>query len=134
MGKVAIPEPILSKRGALTDAEWEIVRRHPLIGERILAAAPALGQVARLVRSTHERFDGTGYPDALKGQEIPLGARIIAVCDAFDAMTSERPYARALTTEEARRELLRCAGTQFDPEVVEAFMEVHSEARADLVA
>ena len=78
----------------LTDAEWEIVRRHPLVGERILTAAPALGQVARLVRSTHERFDGTGYPDGLKGHEIPLGARIIAVCDAFDAMTSERPHAR----------------------------------------
>ena len=105
-----------------------------MVGERILTAAPALGQVARLVRSTHERFDGTGYPDALKGHEIPLGARIVSVCDAFDAMTSERPYARGLTTEEARRELLRCAGTQFDPEVVEAFMEVHSEARTELVA
>ncbi len=134
IGKVSIPEPILSKPGALTDAEWEIVRRHPLVGERILTAAPALGQVARLVRSTHERFDGTGYPDGLEGHEIPLGARIIAVCDAFDAMTSERPYARAMTTEEARRELLRCAGTQYDPEVVEAFIEVHTRVRDELVA
>jgi two-component system cell cycle response regulator len=134
VGKVAIPEPILSKRGALTDAEWEFVRRHPLIGERILAAAPALGQVARLVRSTHERVDGTGYPDGLQGHEIPLGARIIGVCDAFDAMTSERAYARALTMAEALRELLRCGGTQFDPDVVEAFIEVHAEVRADLVA
>ena len=134
VGKVAIPEPILSKPGALTGAEWEFIRRHPLIGERILAAAPALGQVARLVRSTHERYDGTGYPDGLKGHEIPLGARIIGVCDAFDAMTSERAYARALTTAEALRELLRCGGTQFDPEVVEAFIEVHAEIRADLVA
>ena len=134
VGKMAIPEPILSKPGPLTEAEWESVRLHTLIGERIIAAAPALGQVARLVRSTHERFDGTGYPDALKGNEIPLGARIIAVCDGFDAMTSERPYARVLTTTEARRELLRCAGTQFDPEVVNAFLEVHDEVRADLVA
>jgi diguanylate cyclase (GGDEF)-like protein len=134
VGKVAIPEPILSKPGALTEAEWEFVRRHTVIGERILAAAPALGQVARLVRSTHERFDGTGYPDALKGHEIPLGARIIGVCDAFDAMTSERAHAPSRTAAEALRELLRCAGTQFDPEVVEAFMEVHAEVRADLVA
>lgn len=134
VGKVSIPEAILSKPGSLTDAEWEIVRRHPLIGERILAAAPALGQVARLVRSTHECFDGTGYPDSLKGHEIPLGARIIAVCDAFHAMTSERPYGRALTAEEARRELLRCAGTQFDSEVVEAFIDVRAQIRAELVA
>ena len=134
IGKVSIPEPILSKQGMLTEAEWEIVRRHPLVGERILTAAPALGQVARLVRSTHERFDGTGYPDGLKGHEIPLGARIIAVCDAFDAMTSERPHARALTSDEARRELLRCAGTQYDAEVVEAFIEVHTRVRDELVA
>jgi two-component system cell cycle response regulator len=134
VGKVAIPEQILSKPGPLTDAEWEFVRRHTLIGERILAAAPALGQVARLVRSTHERFDGTGYPDALKGHEIPLGARIIAVCDAFDAMTSERSYAPVLTTDEALRELLRCSGTQFDPEVAEAFHAVYAELRAELVA
>jgi diguanylate cyclase (GGDEF)-like protein len=134
IGKVAIPESILSKPGPLTDAEWEFVRRHTVIGERILAAAPALGQVARLVRSTHERFDGAGYPDALKGHEIPLGARIIAVCDAFDAMTSERAHAPTLTAAEAIRELLRCAGTRFDPEVVETFVEVHAEVRAELVA
>ena len=118
IGKVSIPEPILSKPTALTEAEWEIVRRHPLVGERILTAAPALGQVARLVRSTHERFDGTGYPDGLKGHEIPLGARIIAVCDAFDAMTSERAYAPTLTAEEARRELLRCRARRITREVV----------------
>jgi two-component system, cell cycle response regulator len=134
VGKVSIPEPILSKPGPLTDNEWEIVRRHPVIGERILAAAPALGQVARLVRSTHERFDGTGYPDSLKGHQIPLGARIIAVCDAFDAMTSQRPHAPARRTDDALRELLRCAGIQFDPEVVEAFIDVYSQVRGELVA
>jgi two-component system, cell cycle response regulator len=134
IGKVAIPEEILTKPGALTDDEWEFVRGHTLIGERILAAAPALGQAAKLVRSTHERFDGTGYPDRLAGDQIPLGARIIAVCDAFDAMTSERAYAPALTVEDGLKELFRCAGTQFDPEVVEAFYAVQSELRAELVA
>jgi two-component system, cell cycle response regulator len=134
IGKIAIPEQILTKAGPLTDDEWEFIRRHTLIGERILAAAPALGQVARLVRSTHERYDGSGYPDRLKGQEIPLGARIIAVCDAFDAMTSERPHAAMRTVEDALRELLRCAGTQFDPEVVEAFNAVCTELRSELVA
>jgi two-component system cell cycle response regulator len=134
VGKIAIPEPIVTKPGPLTEAEWEFVRRHTLIGERILRAAPALGSASKLVRSTHERFDGTGYPDGLAGEEIPLGARIIAVCDAFDAMTTERSYARALTYEEALRELFRCAGTQFDPDVVEAFTAVQAELRAELVA
>ena len=134
IGKIAIPEQILTKPGPLSEAEWEFVRRHTVIGERILAAAPALGQVARLVRSTHERYDGTGYPDQLKGQEIPLGARIITVCDSFDAMTSERPHTPTRSVDEALRELLRCAGTQFDPEVVEAFNAVYTELRSELVA
>ncbi len=93
VGKLAIPEEILSKPGPLSEDEWEFIRRHTLIGERILAAAPALGAAGRLVRSTHERWDGMGYPDGLAGSEIPLGARIVAVCDAFEAMTSPRPYA-----------------------------------------
>jgi two-component system, cell cycle response regulator len=134
VGKLAIPEEILSKPGPLTEDEWEFVRRHTLIGERILTAAPALGAAGKLVRSTHERWDGTGYPDRLAGSEIPLGARIIAVCDAFDAMTSPRPYAEPLSAEEAIRELFRCAGTQFDPEVVEAFAAVQSDLNAELVA
>ena len=95
------------------------MRRHPLIGERIVAAAPSLSRVAGLVRSSHERWDGTGYPDRLQADAIPLGSRIVAVCDAFDAMTAERPYAAARTPEEALDELRRCAGTQFDPAVVE---------------
>ena len=105
VGKVAIPDAILDKPAALDDAEWGFMRRHTLIGERIIAAAPDLGSVARLVRSSHENFDGTGYPDALARQEIPLGARIIAVCDAFDAMTTDRPYRGAMSFESALAEL-----------------------------
>ena len=97
IGKVAIPDAILSKPGTLDPREWEFIRRHTLIGERIIAAAPALGAVARLVRSSHERWDGTGYPDRLPGQQIPLGARVVGVADAFNAMTSERPYSPAVT-------------------------------------
>jgi two-component system, cell cycle response regulator len=134
VGKLAIPEEILSKPGTLTGDEWEFVKRHPLIGERILAAAPDFGGAAKLVRSSHERWDGTGYPDRLTGPEIPLGARIISVCDSFDAMTSPRPYAKALSSEQAIRELFRSAGTQFDPEVVEAFVTVQADLTAQLVA
>jgi len=97
------------------------MRKHPLIGERIIASAPALVPVARLVRSSHERPDGQGYPDGLSDGEIPLGSRIIAVCDAYQAMVSERPYSTAMRPERALEELRRAAGTQFDPDVVEAF-------------
>ena len=121
IGKTAIPDDVLGKPGPLTDQELAFIRRHTIIGERILAAAPALGPVALLVRASHERWDGTGYPDRLAGERIPLGARIIAVCDAFHAMISERPYAAARTTEEAIEELQRSAGSHFDPAVVEAF-------------
>ena len=104
--------------------DWEFMRRHTLIGERILAAAPALGVAARLVRSSHEAWDGTGYPDELAGVEIPLGARIIAVCDAFDAMISTRPYSASTELDAALAELRRCAGTQFDPDIVPVFERV----------
>jgi two-component system cell cycle response regulator len=134
VGKLAIPEEILSKPGTLTVDEWEFVKRHPLIGERILAAAPDFGAAAKIVRSSHERWDGTGYPDRLTGPEIPLGARIISVCDSFDAMTSPRPYAKELSSEQAIRELSRSAGTQFDPEVVEAFVAVQTDLTTQLVA
>lgn len=123
IGKVAIPEEILNKPAALDEGEWEFVRRHTILGERILASAPALSPVARLVRASHERFDGQGYPDGLVGAAIPLGARIIAVCDAFDAMVSQRPYSGPMEVGDAVDELRACAGTQFDPEVVEAFVE-----------
>jgi two-component system cell cycle response regulator len=129
VGKIAVPDAILDKPGALDPVEWSFMRRHPLIGERILLAAPALRPVARLVRSSHERWDGGGYPDGLRGDEIPLGARVVAVCDAFDAMTSERPYRGSVPEADAIEELRRCAGTQFDPMVVDAFCRVIARER-----
>ena len=116
-----MPDDILNKPGPLDDVEWRIMRQHTLVGERILAAAPALSAVARLVRLSHERWDGGGYPDGLAGDEIPVGARIIAVCDSYDAITSKRAYANARSHKAALTELQRCAGSQFDPAVVEAF-------------
>jgi diguanylate cyclase (GGDEF)-like protein len=121
VGKMAIPDAILNKPSRLDEAEWQFIRRHTLIGERIINAAPALHDVAALVRASHENFDGTGYPDRLSGRDIPLGARIIAVCDAYHAMTTTRPYKSAKSDSDAVEELRRCAGTQFDPEVVERF-------------
>jgi diguanylate cyclase (GGDEF)-like protein len=129
VGKIAVPDAILDKPGALDPVEWSFMRRHPLIGERILLAAPALRPVARLVRSSHERWDGSGYPDRLSGSEIPLGARVVAVCDAFDAMTSQRPYRASVSETDAIEELRRCAGTQFDPIVVDAFCNVIARER-----
>jgi two-component system, cell cycle response regulator len=126
IGKVAIPEAILHKPGTLDDDEWAFMRRHSEIGERIIAEAPALTRVAAMVRASHERFDGGGYPDGLSRDEIPLGARIVAVCDAFDAMITERAYSAAMSPEDAERELRACAGSQFDPDVVEAFCSSRS--------
>jgi diguanylate cyclase (GGDEF)-like protein len=124
IGKVGIPDAILNKRSELTDGEWEFVRNHTILGERILQGAPALRPIARLVRASHERWDGTGYPDRLRGDEIPLGARIVSVCDAYEAMITERSYRAAMSHEGACQELRRCAGAQFDPAVVEAFLAV----------
>jgi two-component system, cell cycle response regulator len=129
VGKTAIPDAILNKRGPLEADEWEFIRRHTLIGARILGAAPALRETAKIVRASHERFDGTGYPDRLARDNIPLAARIIAVCDAYDAMTSERPYRPAMSPAQALGELRNCAGTQFDPIVVERFC--HEVERLD---
>jgi diguanylate cyclase (GGDEF)-like protein len=131
VGKIAVPDAIIDKPGPLDPVEWSFVRRHPLIGERILLAAPALRPVARLVRSSHERWDGAGYPDGLSADEIPLGARVVAVCDAFEAMTSERPYRAAMAEGEALDELRRCAGSQFDPMVVDAFCRVIARERPE---
>ena len=121
VGKMAISDAILSKPGPLTDDEWVLMRRHTVIGERIVRTAASLAPVAQLVRSSHERYDGTGYPDGLRAEDIGVGARIVAICDAYDAMVSDRVYRKAMSREGALAELRRCAGTQFDPELVELF-------------
>jgi two-component system, cell cycle response regulator len=118
VGKIAIPDAILNKPTPLNDDEWEFMRQHTILGERIVSAAPSLASVGRLIRASHERWDGAGYPDRLSGESIPLSARIIFACDAYDAITAERPYSPARGPETALEELRRNAGTQFDPEVV----------------
>jgi HD-GYP domain-containing protein (c-di-GMP phosphodiesterase class II) len=105
------------------------MRRHTIIGDRILSATPAMRPVAAVVRSSHERWDGTGYPDGLVGEQTPLGARIVAICDAFDAMTTDRSYQQARSEDEALAELRACAGTQFDPDLVDVFCTVFEATR-----
>jgi putative nucleotidyltransferase with HDIG domain len=124
IGKIAIPDAILNKNGPLTDHEFEVIKRHPIVGEQILEPVPFLEQVRRIVRHDHERWDGGGYPDGLKGRQIPIGARIVLVVDAFHAMVSDRSYRKGMSEESARLELRAHAGTQFDPDVVEAFLRV----------
>ena len=121
IGKMAIPDAILSKPGPLDDDEWSFMRRHTIIGEEILNVAPALRPVGKLVRASHERWDGRGYPDGLAGEEIPLGARVVAVCDAFSAMTQDRAYQPGMPSASALGEIRRGAGRHFDPAVVDAF-------------
>jgi two-component system cell cycle response regulator len=128
VGKVAVPSSILRKPGPLDESEWSFVRQHTLVGDRILSAAPALSPLASVVRSSHEHYDGSGYPDGLAGEQIPLAARVVAVCDAYHAMTSDRPYRASRAHWEAIEELRQCAGHQFDPVVVAAFCEVMEAA------
>jgi diguanylate cyclase (GGDEF)-like protein len=130
IGETAIPGTVRNKPEPLDAHDWEFMHRHTLIGERIVLAAPALAHTAPLIRSSHERMDGDGYPDGRARERIPLGARIIAVCDAFDAMTSDRPHRAAMTPEAALAELVRSAGSQFDPEVVQAFLAITDLAGA----
>jgi HD-GYP domain-containing protein (c-di-GMP phosphodiesterase class II) len=122
IGKIGIPNEVLHEPGKLNDAQWEIMKQHPVIGERIVARIPGLESVAQAIRHEHERWDGKGYPDGLKGDSIPLASRIVLVCDAFHAMTSNRPYREAMPVEDARAELVRHAGTQFDPVIVGALL------------
>ena len=117
IGKIAVPDEILHKPGPLDEREWEFIRQHTVVGERILLASPAFRSVAAIVRSSHENWDGTGYPDGASGDAIPLASRIIAACDAFSAMTSTRPYRVQMSTERALQEIERCAGRQFDPTI-----------------
>jgi putative nucleotidyltransferase with HDIG domain len=124
IGKIGVPDHILRKPGPLTEAEWHTMKTHPHLGAKIIANVPFLEEVAVIIRAHHERWDGLGYPEGLAGEAIPLGARIFAVADSFDAMTSDRPYRRGRPLDAALGELVRCSGTQFDPRVVAAFLAV----------
>jgi hypothetical protein len=126
VGKVAIPREVLTKNGPLDDDEWRLVKEHTVTGERILKSVPELVPASVLVRHSHEHFDGSGYPDGLAGEKIPLGSRIILCADAFHAIRSDRPYRKGRPTPAALAEMQRCAGTQFDPKVVEA---LHASVR-----
>lgn len=132
IGKIGIPDRILRKPGPLTPEEWAIMKKHVRIGYEIVRRIPSLAIAADIVLTHHERFDGTGYPQGLRGEEIPLGSRIFAVADTFDAMTSNRPYRRALTDSIARDEIVRGSGSQFDPEVVQEFLSVPLEHWAEI--
>jgi putative nucleotidyltransferase with HDIG domain len=132
VGKIEVRDEVLRKPGALTDAEFEEIKAHAAGGALMVKRVPFFANVHPLVRWSHERYDGRGYPDGLSGDRIPLGARVICACDAFDAMISDRPYRRAMTTRAAVRELQAAAGSQFDPDVVDALVtEVSAPALAD---
>jgi HD-GYP domain-containing protein (c-di-GMP phosphodiesterase class II) len=124
IGNIVVPDAVLHKAGTLKEDEWQCVRKHAEQGYRIIQSIPYLGQAAEIVRQHHERYDGAGYPRGLAKDAIALGARIFAVADTFDAMTSERPYRGISTYQDVCAEIARCAGTQFDPLVVEAFMRI----------
>jgi HD-GYP domain-containing protein (c-di-GMP phosphodiesterase class II) len=125
VGKISIPKSILHKPSALTDQEFEVIKHHTIEGQFMLdRVGGLLGRVGEIVRSCHERWDGTGYPDQLKGDQIPIAARVVFVCDAYNAMTTDRPYRSAMLPDEAIAELLANAGTQFDPKVVTALITV----------
>jgi len=128
IGKIGIPAPILTKTGPLTEEERAIVEMHPILGERILEPIEQLEEVRRIVRSAHEHYDGGGYPDGLAGNDIPLESRIVLACDAYHAMTTDRPYRKTLGVEEARRRLVEASGSQFDPQIVDALLRALVDA------
>jgi diguanylate cyclase (GGDEF)-like protein len=135
LGKLAVPDEILSKPGPLDEREWAFVRQHTIVGERILRASPALRSVATIVRASHENWDGSGYPDGLTGDDIPLASRIIRACNAYVAMIATRPYREALSVDEALNELMRCAGSDFDPSVVRVLVaRIRDEQEAERAA
>ncbi|NIA07552.1 MAG: HD domain-containing protein [Actinobacteria bacterium] len=124
IGKVGTPDPILLKPGPLTDEEWEMMRRHPEVGQRILLSVPFLRDSAKIVYSHHEHYDGTGYPKRLSGDQIPFGSRVFAIADAFDALTSDRPYRKRVSCGETQRIIKEDSGKHFDPEAVRAFLRI----------
>ncbi len=124
IGKIAVPDPILLKAGPLSEEEWSLIRLHPEVGERIVSAVHQLRRTAEFIRHHQERFDGNGYPDALQGEQIPLGSRILAVVDSYGAIRDERPHKASRSHLEAVVEIERCKGTQFDPQVVDVFLDV----------
>ncbi|WP_338325284.1 HD-GYP domain-containing protein [Pseudodesulfovibrio senegalensis] len=137
IGKIGIPDSILKKRGPLTDEEFAVIKQHPAMGAAIIEPVTCLSGkngIMKMVLHHHERFDGRGYPDGLAGEDIPLGARVIAVADSLSAMLQDRPYRRARDYENAVAEIERCAGTQFDPRIVSAFMEVRDTVRGYLLS
>lgn len=133
IGKIGIPDEVLNKTGPFNEEQWAIMREHPVIGERIVAQVPGFEAVATAIRHEHERWDGSGYPDGLSGEQIPLASRIVLVCDSFHAMTSDRPYRRSIGRQAARREMDRCSGSQFDPMVVDALLRALDEQRRQVV-
>lgn len=130
IGKIGIPDAILQKNGSLTDAEWQVMRTHPEIGHRILSATPLMTEAADIVLCHEERFDGTGYPRGLAGEQIPLWARLFAVIDTLDAMSSDRPYRKALSFDAAHAEIMLQSSTQFDPVATEVFLAEQETLRA----
>ncbi|HED23906.1 MAG TPA: HD-GYP domain-containing protein, partial [Firmicutes bacterium] len=129
VGKVAVPEDILRKKSLLSNEEFAVMRTHSEAGADILKGIKYFSAGSDIIRHHHERWDGSGYPDKIAGEEIPEGARILAVADAFDAMTSDRPYRKSLSSEIALQELQDCAGTQFDPKIVNAFINIYPQVK-----
>ena len=131
VGKIGVPENVLTKAGPLSDYEWTMMRLHPILGANIVKSTKVLDTIAPVIFYHQEKYDGSGYPFGLKGDDIPFGSRILAVADAYEAMTSHRVYRLALNPEEARQELYHNRGTHFDPQVVEAFLHVAEEQHSE---
>ena len=129
IGKIRVPDVVLSTAGQLTDTEWELMKQHTVWGGDFLAGRPGFELAITIARSHHERWDGSGYPDGLAGEDIPKAATIVAVADAFDAMTSDRPYRAARSVAAAVREIVACSGSQFSPKVVQALVRLHKRKR-----
>ncbi|MBE3135049.1 MAG: HD domain-containing protein, partial [Acidobacteria bacterium] len=134
LGRLVMPESIITQPGPLTEAQWQVVRSHPVVGADFLQPFDFFGEVGQIIRAHHESYDGTGYPDLKAGEEIPLVARVIAVADAFDAMTSRRSYRDALTVDEALDQIRRLAGQQFDPQVAEALLAMSPDLLREIQA